>query len=81
LGLNGVLIQVKACGLSNWLHDGCSGCNDPGVKAVCHILTKISGNSLKGHRLPGGQDIAGIVQAVGKDVTTLIKGDHVVGKS
>lgn len=66
MGRNGVLIQVKACGLS---------------------LSRVESVVL-GHTLPkdnnlcigAGHDVAGVVVAVGEDITTLSKGDHVVGK-
>ncbi|XP_069686397.1 quinone oxidoreductase-like protein 1 [Periplaneta americana] len=63
---NGVLIQVKACGLStSWVDS----------VALCQVLSKIS----KGQCVGAGHDIAGVVVATGEDVTTLSKGDQVVG--
>jgi NADPH:quinone reductase-like Zn-dependent oxidoreductase len=66
LGRNGVLIQVKACGLSLSRVESTT---------LCQILYK--GNNFC---IGAGHDVAGIVVAVGEDVTTLSKGDHVVGK-
>jgi D-arabinose 1-dehydrogenase-like Zn-dependent alcohol dehydrogenase len=67
LGRNGVLIQVKACGLS-----------------ISSIESEASGQILpksnKNLDVNAGHDVAGIVVAVGEDVTTLSKGDHVVGE-
>jgi hypothetical protein len=67
LGRNGVLIQVKACGLS---------VSRVEPTALSHILSKGSRNVSVG----AGHDIAGVVVDAGEDVTTLSKGDHVVGK-
>jgi NADPH:quinone reductase-like Zn-dependent oxidoreductase len=66
LGRNGVLIQVKACGLSLSRVES---------TVLCQILSK--GNNLY---IGAGHDVAGVVIAVGEDVTTLSEGDHVVGK-
>ena len=66
LGRNGVLIQVKACGLSLSRVES---------TVLCHILSK--GNNFC---IGAGHDVAGVVVAAGEDVTTLSKGDHVVGK-
>jgi hypothetical protein len=66
LGRNGVLIQVKACGLS---------ISRVEPTTLCHILSKGSKNLSVG----AGHDVAGIVVETGEDVTTLSKGDHVVG--
>jgi NADPH:quinone reductase-like Zn-dependent oxidoreductase len=67
LGRNGVLIQVKACGLSVSRVESTT---------LCQILSKANKNLAVG----AGHDVAGTVVAVGEDVTTLSKGDHVVGK-
>lgn len=61
-----MLIQVKACGLS---------LSRVEFTVVCQILCK--GNNFC---IGAGHDVAGIVVAVGEDVTTLSRGDHVVGK-
>ncbi|KAJ9597215.1 hypothetical protein L9F63_011937 [Diploptera punctata] len=66
LGKNGVLIQVKACGLAISCFDS---------TALCQILSKVN----KKHQVGTGHDVAGIVVATGEEVTTLNKGDHVVG--
>jgi len=66
VGRNGVLIQVKACGLSLSRVES---------TVLCQTLSK--DNNLC---LGAGHDVAGVVVAVGEDVTTLSKGDHVVGK-
>lgn len=58
-------MEVKACGLSIPLGDG-------GTTAT--IIRKIGSN-----RVPAGQDIAGIVKAVGSDVTSVHIGDQVTG--
>lgn len=65
LGQYGVLVEVKACGLSLPLCDGSS---------LCNMVKRVGCN-----RLPAGQDIAGIVKAVGSDVTSLRIGDQVTG--
>ncbi|PSN33621.1 Quinone oxidoreductase-like protein 1 [Blattella germanica] len=65
LGRNGVLIQVKACGLAISRYDSTS---------LCQILSKVNKKPVVG----AGHDIAGIVMAVGQDVTSLKKGDQVV---
>jgi NADPH:quinone reductase-like Zn-dependent oxidoreductase len=67
LGRNGVLIQVKACGLS------ISGVEPT---TLSHILSKGTKNLSVG----AGHDIAGIVVETGEEVTALSRGDHVVGK-
>jgi hypothetical protein len=67
LGRNGVLIQVKACGLS---------ISRVEPTALSHILSK----GCKNLSVGAGHDVAGIVVEIGEDVTTLSKGDHVVGK-
>lgn len=67
LGRNGVLIQVKACGLS---------ISRVEPTTLCHILSKGNKNLSVG----AGHDVAGIVVETGEDVTSLSKGDHVVGK-
>jgi S-(hydroxymethyl)glutathione dehydrogenase/alcohol dehydrogenase len=64
LGGNGVLIQVKACGLSFSSIES---------TALCQKASKNLG-------VGAGHDVAGIVVAIGEDVTTLSKGDHVVGE-
>jgi D-arabinose 1-dehydrogenase-like Zn-dependent alcohol dehydrogenase len=64
---NGVLIQVKACGLSLSRIES---------TALCQILSK----TIKNLGVGAGHDVAGTVVAIGEDVTTLSKGDHVVGK-
>jgi D-arabinose 1-dehydrogenase-like Zn-dependent alcohol dehydrogenase len=66
VGRNGVLIQVKACGLSLSRVES---------SVLCQTLSK--DNNLC---IGAGHDVAGVVVAVGEDVTTLSKGDHVVGK-
>lgn len=58
-------MEIKACGLSVPLGDGSS---------LTKLICKLGCN-----RLPAGQDIAGIVRAVGSDVTSLRVGDHVTG--
>ncbi|KAJ1529705.1 hypothetical protein ONE63_006459 [Megalurothrips usitatus] len=79
LDRNSVLIQVKACSLSSWLHCCDNIGKDPTTAVLCQTLTKIGGCPSKASKLPAGQDIAGVVMAVGEDVTTLAKGDSVVG--
>ena len=74
-----VLIQVKACSLSSWLHGCGSNAKDPSTAVLCQTVTKITGGNESTCKMPAGQDIAGIVSAVGEDVTTLAKGDYVVG--
>lgn len=54
---------------------------DPATEVLCQTISKIGGNPNKTCKLPAGQDVAGVVKAVGEDVTTLAKGDYVVGKS
>ncbi|XP_034250727.1 quinone oxidoreductase-like protein 1 [Thrips palmi] len=76
---NSVLIQVKACSLSSWLHCCGNVGKDPATEVLCQAIGKIGGNPNKSCKLPAGQDIAGVVKAVGEDVTTLAKGDYVVG--
>ena len=71
---------MKACSLSSWFHSGDNIGKDPSTALLCQTIAKISGNTDKTCKLPAGQDIAGIVMAVGEDVTTLTKGDYVVGK-
>lgn len=66
MGRNGVLIQVKACGLS---------LSKVESSLLCQTLSK--DNNLC---IGAGHDVAGVVIAVGEDVTTVSKGDHVVGK-
>lgn len=66
MGRNGVLIQVKACGLSLSRVESA---------VLCRNLSR--DNNLY---IGAGHDVAGVVVAVGGDVTTLSKGDHVVGK-
>jgi D-arabinose 1-dehydrogenase-like Zn-dependent alcohol dehydrogenase len=66
VGRNGVLIQVKACGLSQSRVESA---------VLCQNFSK--DNNLY---IGAGHDVAGVVIAVGEDVTTLSKGDHVVGK-
>ncbi|XP_063220301.1 quinone oxidoreductase-like protein 1 [Bacillus rossius redtenbacheri] len=66
LDKNGVLVKVKACGLLN---------SQLEYAAVSHILFKTNNNKY----FPVGYDVAGIVAGVGSDVTTVTKGDHVVG--
>lgn len=65
LGQYGVLVEIKACGLSLPLCDGPS---------LCNMIRRVGSN-----RLPAGQDISGIVKAVGSDVMSLRVGDHVTG--
>lgn len=79
LDRNSVLIQVKACSLSSWLHCCDNIGKDPTTAVLCQTLTKIGGCPSNASKLPAGQDIAGVVMAVGEDVTTLAKGDSVVG--
>ena len=67
LGKNGVLIQVKACGLAVSRFDPTS---------LYQVLSKVN----KKPQVGAGHDVAGIVIAVGEDVTTLSKGDHIVGE-
>lgn len=76
---NSVLIQVKACSLSSWLHCCGNAGKDPATEVLCQTISKISGNPNTSCKLPAGQDIAGVVKDVGEDVTTLAKGDYVVG--
>ncbi|KAK3915415.1 Quinone oxidoreductase-like protein 1 [Frankliniella fusca] len=76
---NSVLIQVKACSLSSWLHCCSSVDKDPATAILYQTISKINGSSKKTCKLPAGQDISGVVMAVGEDVTTLAKGDYVVG--
>lgn len=66
MGRNGVLVQVKACGLSL-----------SRVESAVLCQTLLKDNNLC---IGAGHDVAGVVVAVGEDVTTLSKGDHVVGK-
>ncbi|KDR10806.1 Quinone oxidoreductase-like protein 1 [Zootermopsis nevadensis] len=66
LGRNGLLIQVKACGLSISKIES---------TALCQILS----NPNKNLGVGAGHEVAGTVVATGDDVTTLSKGDHVVG--
>jgi len=66
VGRNGVLIQVKACGLSLSRVESA---------VLCQNLSKDNN-----FYIGAGHDVAGVVVAVGEDVTTLSKGDHVVGK-
>lgn len=66
MGRNGVLIQVKACGLS-----------------MSRVEASVLGQTLSKDNnlcIGAGRDVAGVVVTVGEDVTTLSKGDHVVGK-
>lgn len=72
---------MKACSLSSWLHCCGNVGKDPSTAVLCQTISKISGNADRTCKLPAGQDIAGIVSAVGEDVTTLAKGDYVVGKN
>lgn len=65
VGRNGVLIQVKACGLS-----------------MSRVESSVLGQTLSKDNnlcIGAGRDVAGVVVTVGEDVTTLSKGDHVVG--
>jgi len=66
VGRNGVLIQVKACGLS-----------------LSRAESSVLGQTLSKDNnlcIGAGRDVAGVVVALGEDVTTLSKGDPVVGK-
>uniref|UniRef100_A0A1B6KNZ7 Enoyl reductase (ER) domain-containing protein n=2 Tax=Graphocephala atropunctata TaxID=36148 RepID=A0A1B6KNZ7_9HEMI len=65
LGKYGILVEIKACGLSVPLGDGAS---------LTTLIRKMGCN-----RLPGGQDIAGVVRAIGSDVSSLHVGDQVTG--
>lgn len=65
LGKYGILVEVKACGLSVPLGDGTT---------LTTLIRKMGCN-----RLPAGQDIAGIIRAVGSDVSSLRVGDQVTG--
>lgn len=56
---------MKACGLSVPLGDGVS---------LTNLIKKMGSN-----RFPAGQDVAGIVRAVGSDVSSLRVGDQVTG--
>ncbi|XP_066991034.1 quinone oxidoreductase-like protein 1 [Anabrus simplex] len=66
LNRNAVLIKVKACGLASSQYD---------FTALGQLLAK----AIKNQRIGVGCDIAGVVQAVGIDVTSLSVGDEVVG--
>lgn len=79
LDRNSVLIQVKACSLSSWLHCCDNVGKDPATAVLCQTISKIGGHTNKPCKLPAGQDIAGTVIEVGEDVTTVAKGDNVVG--
>ncbi|GLH01212.1 Quinone oxidoreductase-like protein 1 [Gryllus bimaculatus] len=63
---NSVLVEVKACGLLSCHYDN---------SALFQLLTKAK----KNQRIGVGCDIAGIVLAVGPEVTTLCVGAAVVG--
>lgn len=65
LGKHGIIVEVKACGLSVPLGDG---------GGLSKLIRKLGCN-----RLPAGQDISGIVRAVGSDVSSLRVGDQVTG--
>ncbi|XP_046664499.1 quinone oxidoreductase-like protein 1 isoform X2 [Homalodisca vitripennis] len=65
LGKYGILVEIKACGLSVPLGDGAS---------LTTLIRKMGCN-----RLPAGQDIAGVVRAIGSDVSSLRVGDQVTG--
>lgn len=80
LDQNSVLIEVKACSLSSWLHCCGNAGKDPATEVLFQAIAKIGNKIDKACKLPAGQDIAGTVVAIGDDVTTLAKGDNVVGK-
>uniref|UniRef100_A0A1B6E8X3 Enoyl reductase (ER) domain-containing protein n=1 Tax=Clastoptera arizonana TaxID=38151 RepID=A0A1B6E8X3_9HEMI len=61
----GVLVEIKACGLSLPLCDGIN---------LCGVIRRVGRN-----RLPAGQDISGVVRGIGSDVITFKVGDEVTG--